>query len=66
MGQSEVFDFLQKNKGEWFTCRQVSEGINIPIGSVTMSLKKLRRRIDITHRQGWKRNTFEYCYENAN
>lgn len=60
MGQQEVYDFLKKNKGSWFTSRQISEKLGVSIGSVTMSLKKLRKTNLIKYKNTGKRNTYQY------
>ena len=60
MGQQEVYDFLCKNKGKWFTSREISEKLGVSIGSVTMSLKKLRKTNIIKYKNTGKRNTFIY------
>ncbi len=60
MGQQEVYDFLTKNKGKWFTSREISEKLGVSIGSVTMSLKKLRKTNLIKYKNTGKRNTYEY------
>ncbi|MBC8494550.1 ArsR family transcriptional regulator [archaeon] len=60
MGQQEVFDFLRKNKGKWYTSREISAKLGVSIGSVTMSLKKLRKTNLIKYKNTGKRNTYEY------
>ncbi len=60
MGQQEVYDFLCKNKNKWFTSREISDSLGISIGSVTMSLKKLRKTNIIKYKSTGKRNTFTY------
>jgi len=60
MGQQEVYDFLGRNKGQWFTSREISEKLLVSIGSVTMSLKKLRKTNIIKYRNTGKRNTYQY------
>jgi DNA-binding transcriptional regulator GbsR (MarR family) len=60
MGQQEVYDFLCKNRGKWFTSREISEKLKVSIGSVTMSLKKLRKTNIIKYKNTGKRNTFMY------
>lgn len=60
MGQQEVYDFLRKNKNKWFTSRDISEALGVSIGSVTMSLKKLRKTNIIKFKNTGKRNTFRY------
>jgi len=63
MGQQEVYNFLNDNKGKWFTSREISEALNVSIGSVTMSLKKLRKTNLIKHKNTGKRNTYIYKVE---
>lgn len=60
MGQQEVYDFLCKNKDKWFTSRDISDALNVSIGSVTMSLKKLRKTNLIKYKNLGKRNTYFY------
>ncbi len=60
MGQQEVYDFLLRNKGSWFTSREISDKLGVSIGSVTMSLKKLRKTNIIKYRNTGKRNTYQY------
>ena len=60
MGQQEVYDFLSNNKGKWFTSREISEQLGVSIGSVTMSLKKLRKTNLIKYKNTGKRNTYMY------
>ncbi len=63
IGQQEVYDFLTQHKGTWFTSRDISEQLNVSIGSVTMSLKKLRKTNLIKYRNTGVRNTFIYTVE---
>jgi DNA-binding transcriptional regulator GbsR (MarR family) len=60
MGQQEVYDFLKKHKNTWFTSRDISEALGVSIGSVTMSLKKLRKTNIIKYKNTGKRNTYTY------
>ncbi|MFC1649037.1 winged helix-turn-helix transcriptional regulator [Nanoarchaeota archaeon] len=60
MGQQEVYDFLSNKKGKWFTSREISEELGVSIGSVTMSLKKLRKTNLIKYKNTGKRNTYMY------
>ncbi|MFA6073729.1 MAG: HTH domain-containing protein [Candidatus Woesearchaeota archaeon] len=60
MGQQEVYDFLCKNKNTWFTSKEISEALCVSIGSVTMSLKKLRKTNIIKYKVTGKRNTYSY------
>lgn len=63
MGQQEVYDFLCKNKDKWFTSRDISDALGVSIGSVTMSLKKLRKTNIIKYKNTGKRNTYRYKVE---
>ncbi|MBS3121259.1 hypothetical protein J4434_00050 [Candidatus Woesearchaeota archaeon] len=63
MGQQEVYNFLKANKGKWFTSKQISLNIKVSIGSVTMSLKKLRKSQLVKYRNTGKRNEFQYMYK---
>lgn len=65
MGQQEVYDFLKKNKSKWFTSKDISEALGVSIGSVTMSLKKLRKTNIIKYTNTGKRNTFKYKVDSA-
>lgn len=64
MGQQEVFDFMKKNNGKWFTSREIAEKLKIGIGSVQNSLRKLRRDKSIYYRRINKKSIelFEYRY----
>ena len=63
MGQQEVYNFLRAHKGDWFTSKEISEKIKVSIGSVTMSLKKLRKSQLIKYKNTGKRNEFHYMYK---
>jgi len=65
MGQQEVYDFLRKNRNKWFTSRDISKALSVSIGSVTMSLKKLRKTNIIKYKNTGKRNTFRYKVDSA-
>jgi DNA-binding transcriptional regulator GbsR (MarR family) len=60
MGQQEVYDYLVKHAGKWFTSREIADALQISIGSVTMSLKKLRKTNIIDFKNTGLRNTFKY------
>jgi DNA-binding MarR family transcriptional regulator len=60
MGQQEVYDYLRDNPGRWYTSRQIADALTISIGSVTMSLKKLRKTNIIEFKSTGSRNTFKY------
>jgi DNA-binding transcriptional regulator GbsR (MarR family) len=63
MGQQEVFNFLKMHKGAWFTSKQISKETGVSIGSVTMSLKKLRKSQLIKYKNTGKRNEYHYMYK---
>jgi DNA-binding transcriptional regulator GbsR (MarR family) len=63
MGQQEVYDFLLERPGKWFTSREIAEDLSISIGSVTMSLKKLRKTNIITFKNTGMRRSFMYSVE---
>jgi Mn-dependent DtxR family transcriptional regulator len=63
MGQQEVYNFLKQNKNKWFTSKQISESIGVSIGSVTMSLKKLRKSQLVKYKNTGKRNEFKYMFK---
>lgn len=55
MGQQEVYNFLKDHPNDWFTSRDISKGINISVGSVTVSLKRLREKNEVQYKSGGKR-----------
>ena len=59
MGQQEVYEFLTTNGG-WHTSREIADALGISIGSVTMSLKKLRKTNIIRYKNSGPRNTYKY------
>ena len=68
MGQQEVYDFLRNHPQHWFTSRNISEGINQSIGSVTVCLKKLRIRGEILYKSAEKQKgkRVQYLYKFKN
>ncbi len=65
MGQQEVYEFLTEHQGDWFTSREIADALGISIGSVTMSLKKLRKTNIIKYKNSGPRNTFTYAVKQA-
>ena len=63
MGQQEVYDFLKENKHEWFTSKEITKQLNISLGSVTMSLKKLRQSGILHHKFTGERNSYQYRFK---
>jgi transcription initiation factor IIE alpha subunit len=68
MGQQEVYDFLKAHPKHWFTSKEISKGINISIGSVTVCLKKLRENDEVRYKaigkKGGKRPQYSYGFKN--
>lgn len=62
MGQQDIYDFLKKNPAGWFTSKELSNKLGISIGSVTMSLKKLRESRSVKY-QTTKRNMYKYMFK---
>ena len=67
MGQQEIYDFLKAHPNEWFTSKEISKGINISIGSVTVCLKKLRENNEVQYKsigkKGGKRFQYSYSFK---
>ena len=63
MGQQEVYDFLKKNKGSWFTSKDIAKIVKVSIGSVTSSLKKLRTSRSINFKESGRTNMYLYKYK---
>ncbi len=63
MSQAEVQDFLQKNKGKWFTARQISKELGITRGSCTKNIYSLVKHSLIIRRGASKRYCFEYKHK---
>ena len=62
MGQQDIYDFLKKHPKDWFTSKELSQKLGISIGSVTMSLKKLRESRSVKY-QTTKRNMYKYMFK---
>lgn len=62
MGQQDIIDKLKDHPIKWFTSKELSQELGISIGSVTMSLKKLRESRALKF-QTSKRNMFKYMYK---
>ena len=52
MGQQEVYDFLKKHRGRWFTSKDIANGLRASVGSVTTCLQKLRDSCEIDFEYG--------------
>ena len=51
MGQQEVYNYLKAHPNDWFTSKEISQGMNSSMGSVTVCLKKLRNNNEILYKQ---------------
>ncbi len=65
MGQQEVYNFLKAHPNEWFKSRDISNGINTSVGSVTVCLKKLRENDEVQFKQMGKQHgkRTQYLYK---
>ena len=63
MGQQEVYDFLKKEGNTWFTSKEIAKKLKISLGSVTMSLKKLRQSSILHHRFTGEKNSYQYRFK---
>ena len=65
MGKIEVYNFLKKHKGKWFTTNQISEEINnVRKNNIGISLRKLREENVIESREIKKKGLYRRTYEN--
>ncbi|HLC46845.1 MAG TPA: winged helix-turn-helix domain-containing protein [Candidatus Nanoarchaeia archaeon] len=62
MGQQDIYDYLKRHPRKWHTSKELSEKLGISIGSVTMSLKKLRESKSVRFKVT-KRNMFKYMFK---
>ena len=67
MGQQEVYDFLKKHRGKWFTSKEIANGLKASVGSVTTCLQKLRdsSAIDFEYGKGVghnRKNAYVYKF----
>lgn len=68
MGQQEVYDFLKKHKGRWYTSKEIADKLEASHGSVTTCLKKLRdsSAIDSQYGKGLvpsRKNAYVYRFK---
>jgi hypothetical protein len=67
MGQQEICDFLKAHPVDWYTSKEISQGINISVGSVTVCLKKLRHYNEVQYKamakRTGKRAQYSYCFK---
>ena len=61
MGQNEVYQFLKKNKGKWFTSKQIQEAMKTSSSSTSTNLMRLRKHKAIYFKQSPKKaNSYLY------
>ena len=65
MGQQDVYNYLKAHPNEWLSSKQISDGMNQSIGSVTVCLKKLRNRNEIDYKESKfrKGKRVQYLYK---
>lgn len=49
MGKREVYNFLEKHKGMWFTVKQIEKQLGL--STVGLSLRKLRRLSEVKYKK---------------
>lgn len=60
MGQQDIIEYLDTHKGKWYSSHELSKSLGISIGSITMSLKKLRKSEMVKYKRTGMRNAFLY------
>ena len=60
MGQQEILDYLRKNKGNWYTTKELSKAIGTGLTGTTYCAKKLRQAGFVT----FKAFPFQYKHKN--
>ena len=61
MGQQDIYQFLRKNKGKWFTSREIREALQVGPSSISTCLKSLRSYKGVFFKESpEKRGTFIY------
>lgn len=63
MGQQEVYEYLRKHPSRWVASRELASELDISIGSITMSLKKLRKSGLVRFKRSGLRNAYVYCFK---
>jgi len=67
MGQQEVNDFLRKNKKKWYSSKDIAQKLDVSVGSVTNSLRRLRESKQVLYKVNKRdisnRKVFEYKFK---
>ncbi|MAG73335.1 hypothetical protein CL620_03405 [archaeon] len=59
MGQNDIYQFLTKNKGIWFTSKQIQGKIGGSSSAISSSLKRLRKDKFVYFKAG-RKGMFSY------
>jgi len=60
MGQYEILNFLEKNKGKFFSSKEIAKGIGLSSQSVYSRIKKLRDQKNIFFKEIFRKNNCNY------
>ena len=60
MGQEEVFTFLKKHKGIWFTAKEIANGLGVGASAVSVTAVKLSLSRFIQCRYNHKPRLYKY------
>jgi len=64
MSQKNVLNYLKKNKGKWFTTKEIAPKVKIGINSCTKNLSRLMKSGLIRRKNNLKKPvTFEYSFK---
>jgi len=64
MGQQEVYKFLEEHPEKWFYIREVSDLIRLSYGSVSYSMKQLRKGgLVLCKGHGWVTDEYRYKFK---
>lgn len=58
-----MFDYLRKNPAKWVSSHDLAKDLDISIGSITMSLKKLRKTSMVRFKRTGMRNAYMYSFK---
>ena len=65
MGKVEqIISFLKKNKSEWFTCKEIAEGIDYSVIAVKDAMKRLKEGGEVDFQRTSERgNPIRYAFK---
>jgi len=59
MSQQEVYSFLKRNKGRWFSIGEIADAIRVQRETVTVNLQRMRKFSEV--KEKWvKVDTYSY------